>query len=151
MGVKTPSHIRFPSLGTGIGRSSLWRNKHWEPVGLVHRNSTGLGVMDTPFVKGTHRLWCARGPRAKQRLHSNLSQTCLWFLEDLLGKQGWLWLVVVRGRTLEAKVSGMIISMNSPAGSCFGRIWTHPLGLRSHRQNNTPGGKSDLSISKQAA
>ena len=28
------------------------------------------------------------GPRAKQRLHRNLGQTCLQFLEDLLGKQG---------------------------------------------------------------
>ena len=40
----------------------------------------GLGEMETPFLKGTYRLLCALGPRAKQRL-------CKQILEDLLGKQ----------------------------------------------------------------
>ena len=31
---------------------------------------------------GTQAYICS-GPRAKQRLHRNLGQTCLWFLEDL--------------------------------------------------------------------
>ena len=43
--------------------------------------------MKTPLFKGAHRLSCALGPRVKQRLHRNLGQTCLQFLEDLLGKQ----------------------------------------------------------------
>ena len=73
------------------------------PVGLVHRNSTGLGEMETPLLKGTHRLSCALGPRVKQRLHRNLGQTCLQFLENLLGKQG-VTVGCCGGRELEAKV-----------------------------------------------
>ena len=73
---------------------SIW---HWRPVGLVCRSSTGLGEMETPFLKGAHRLSRALGPRAKQSLHRNLGQTWLQFLEDILGKQGWMWLVVREG------------------------------------------------------
>ena len=68
-------HIKLPCLG-------IW---HWEkePLehlalkarGLVHRSSTGLGEMDTSFLKGTHRLSRALGLRAKQSLHRNLGQT----------------------------------------------------------------------------
>ncbi len=90
-------HIKLPCLG-------IW---HWEkePLehlalkarGLVHRSSMGLGEMETPFLKGTPRLSHALGPRAKQSLYSNLGQTWLQFLEDLLGKQGWMWLIVGEG------------------------------------------------------
>ena len=44
--------------------------------------------METPLLKGPHRVLCALGPRAKQRLHRNLGQTCLLFLEDPMEKQG---------------------------------------------------------------
>ena len=57
----------------------------------------GLGEMETPFLKGTHRISHALGPRAKKSLHRNLSQTSLPFLEDLLGKQGVTGLVVEEG------------------------------------------------------
>ena len=33
----------------------------------------GLGEMETPFLKGAHRLSYALGPREKQRLHRNLT------------------------------------------------------------------------------
>ena len=45
-------------------------------------------------------------------------------------------------RTLEAKVSTMIISVNSSRSGYFGKIWPHPSGLRSPRPNNNPGGNS---------
>ena len=72
----------------------------------------GLGETESLLLKSAYRLSCAQGPGAKQRLHRNLGQTCLRFLEDLLGKQG---VAVARcgGRTLEAKVSGITIGMNS--------------------------------------
>ena len=68
-------HIKLPCLG-------IW---HWEkePLehlalkarGLVYRSSTGLGKMETPFLKGTPRLSHALGPWAKQSLHRNLGET----------------------------------------------------------------------------
>ena len=100
-------------------RSSLLGIWHWEKEppeylalrvsGLVYRGSTGLGEMETPLLKGTHRISCALGPRAKQRLYRNLGQTCLWFLEDVLEKQG-VSVAHSGGRILEAKVLGIIIS-----------------------------------------
>ena len=48
----------------------------------------GLGEMETPFLKGTHRLSCALNPREEQSLQGNLGQTWPQFLEDILGKQG---------------------------------------------------------------
>jgi len=56
-------------------------------VGLVHRSSTGLGEMETPFLKGAHGLSCALDPRAEHVLHRNLGQTRLQFLEDIVGKE----------------------------------------------------------------
>ena len=48
----------------------------------------GTGKNGDSTLESAHRLSCALGPRAKQRFHRNLGQTCLQFLEDLLGKQG---------------------------------------------------------------
>ena len=120
------------------------------PAGLVRRSSTEMGTTETPLLKGAHRFSCALGPRAKLRLHKNLGQTYLWILEALLGKQ-WVTVAHCRGRTLEAKVSGIIISMNSPGCGHFGKIWPHPSGLRSPRPNNKLGGNTAPTISKQAA
>ena len=58
---------------------------------------------ETPFLKGTHRISCALGPRAKQRLHRNLAQISLQFLEELLGKRGdcsLLWEKPIGGKVL---------------------------------------------------
>jgi len=79
---------------------SIW---HWRSVRLMCRSSTGLGEMETPVLKGAHRLLRALGPRAKQSLHRNLGQTWLWFLKDLLGKQG-LNVACCGGRTVETKL-----------------------------------------------
>ena len=83
----------------------------------LHR--TG-GNGDSTLERRTQAFVCL-GPRTKQRLHRNLGQTCLWFLEDLLGKQ---WVTVARcwARILEANVSEIIISMNSSRGGCFAKI-----------------------------
>ena len=118
--------------GSGIGRRSPWSIWHWGQVGLLHRSSTGLGEMETPLLKVVYRLSCALGLREKQRLHRTLGQTCLWFLEDLLGKQG-VTVACCGWRTIEAKVSGIIISRNSRGGQ-FGKIWPYPSGLRSPDQ-----------------
>ena len=119
-------------------------------MGLVCRISTGVGGKDTTFLKSTHRISCVLGPKVKQSLHRNLDQIWLQFLEDLLGKQG----VIVahsEGRTLEAKFSGIFISMCSSRCGHFGKIWPHPSPLRSSRPNNNPGWIRVLPINKQAA
>ena len=124
--------------------------EHCRPVELVHRSSTELGEMETLFLKGTHRLSCALGPRAKQRLQRNLGQTWLQFLKDLMGKER---VTVARcgGRTLQAKLSGIFISMCSSIGGHFGKIWPHSSVLRSPKPNNNPGGITVPPIRKQAA
>jgi len=73
--------------------------------------------METPFLKGVPRLSCALGPTAKQRLHRNLGEN----LGAVLGKLGET-IAHYGGGTLEAKVSGMIISMCSSRGGHFGKI-----------------------------
>ena len=55
------------------------------------------------------------------------------------------------GRTLEAKVSGIFISVCSSRGGHFGKIWPHPSALRCPRPNNNPGGITAPPISKQAS
>ena len=85
-----------------------------------------VGGNGDPILK---RFSYALGPRAQQRLHRNLDQTRLQFLEDLLGKQG-VTVVCCRGRTLEAKVSGITISVCSSTGGHFGKIWPHPSANR---------------------
>ena len=72
----------------------------------------GLGKVETPLLKSTHSLSCELGPRAKQRIHRNLGHTCLWFSQDLLGKQG-MTVAYCMGRTLESKVLEIITIMNS--------------------------------------
>ena len=90
MGVRVLSSMSGShTWGSCFGRSSPQSLWHLGTVGLMPRNSMGLGGMVTLLLKGTHRLPCAVGPRAKQRLHRNLGQTCLQFLEDLLGKRGY--------------------------------------------------------------
>lgn len=93
----TEPHNKLPHWGSGTGRKSPQSIWHWRPVGLVCKSSTGLGEIETPFLKGAHRLSRVLGPRAKQSLHRNLGQTWLQFSEDLLGKQGWMCLVVGEG------------------------------------------------------
>ena len=55
-----------------------------------------------------------------------------------------------RGMTLEAKISGIIISVNSPGADHFGKIWPTHQGWESPRQNNKTGGNTVPPISKQA-
>ena len=80
----------------------------------------GLEEAETPLLKGEYRRSRALGPREKQRLHRNLGQTCMQFFEDLMGKQG-VTMASCGVRTLEAKVSGIIICANSSRGGHFGK------------------------------
>ena len=77
-----------------------------------------FGEMETPLLKGLQRILCAMGPKTKQKLHRNVGQNCLRFLEDVLGKQEAT-VAHCGGRTLEAKVLGIIISMNSLGSGHF--------------------------------
>ena len=101
-------------------------------------------------MKGAHRLSCALGPRAKQRLHRNLSQNCLQFLEDLLGKQR-VTVTHCGGKTVEANVMGIILRVNSSSCGHFEKVWLYPSGLRTPRPNNKLGGNTAPPISKLAA
>ena len=121
--------------------------EHWRPVGLMHRSSTGLGETETPFIKGTHRILRALGPRAKQSLHRNLGQTWLQFLEDFLGKEG-VNVACCGERTLEAKIFGIFISVAFSGGGHFGEIWPLLSVLRIPRPNNNPGRITVLLFSK---
>ena len=63
-------------------RVGIWHREK-EPLEHLALKASGAcaqelhrtGAKETPFLKGTHRLSCALGPRAKQSLHGNLGQT----------------------------------------------------------------------------
>ena len=138
MRVLSPTSIPH-TWGSGIARKRPWSIWHWRPMGLVSRSSMWLGEMETPFLKGTHRISCALGLGAKQKFPKNLDQTWLQFLGDLLGKQG-VTVACCWGRILETKLLWIFISMCSCRGDHFGKRLPHPSALRSPRPNNNPGG-----------
>ena len=105
---------------------------------------------EIPVLDGSHRIPCALGPRAKQRLHKTLGQIYLWVFEDLLGKQGAA-VAHCGGSMSEAEASEIIIGVNSPGGGHFGKIWPHSSGLRSPRPNNKQVGNTAPPLSRQAA
>ena len=93
---------------------------------------------------GYTQVSCALGPRAKQRLHVNLSQIYLQVSEYFLGKQGGscdlLWGKDIGGRGFR----------NDHWHESFGKICPHPPELRSSRPKNTLGGNTVVPISKEA-
>ena len=104
---------------------------------LESKSSTRLGETETLLLEGTHSVSCMLGPMAKQGLHQNLDQTH-WVLKDLLVERG-VAEAPSGGKTLDAEFPGIIISMSSPVGCHFGKIWPHPSGLRRPRPNNKQG------------
>ena len=72
-----------PKLGGGAPRALELKASR-----ACHRSSTGLKETETPLLEGAHRIPCALGPRGKQGLHKNLSQTYLQIIEGIQGKQG---------------------------------------------------------------
>ena len=96
--------VRFPSLGVWHQQEEPPEICHWWLAGLEWRSCTGLGET-TPFLKSTHKVSCALGPRAKQWLHKNLYQTYLWAWEGLLGRQG-SGMAPCTGKALEVEAPG---------------------------------------------
>ena len=75
----TAVRVLSPTSGTHAWRSSIGRRSpqriwHQRPVGLMRRSSMRLGEMETPFLKGAHRISRALDPRAKQGLHRSMCQ-----------------------------------------------------------------------------
>ena len=139
--------IGFPSLG-------VW---HWEeepPEHLMLKGQQGLST-------GALRKW------GKQRIYS--WRVCTGFYvhwvpgksKDSIGiwvrptcrcwrvsweSRVWLWLAVGAGHW-KLRSQEIIIGVSSCAGCHFGRIWPHPLGLRSPRPNNKQSGNTAPPIS----
>ena len=139
----SPTGVRIPSstsgfhlLGSGIGTRSPQNIWHWRPVGLAYRSSKGMGEMETPLLKAAHRLSCARVPeQSRDSKVIRIRPVCSsWRIS--WENRGWL--TLCRESTLDAKVSGIIISVCSSKGDHFWKIWPHPSGLRSPRPNNKP-------------
>ena len=121
-----------------------WEEKYLEHLALKASRTctqefhqTG-GNGDSTLERHTQVSMCT-GSRAKQTPWESGSD--LWFLENLLGKQR-VAVVYCWGRTLKAKVLGMIISVCSSRGYCFGKILPHPSVLRNLKPNNKPGGNN---------
>ena len=141
-------HFRFPYQG-------IW---HWEEEPVEHLALRASGAS----VKEPHRTGengdsilerrMESGCQGKAEFPQESGQTCLWFLEDLLGKQGvTMTITYYGGKTLEAKVLGIFASGCFFRGGHFGKIWPHLSGLRSPKPNNNLGGNTAPPISKQAA
>ena len=138
-------HTKLSPVGIWHGEKETLSIWHWRPVGLVHRSSTGLGEMETPFLKGAHGHSWALGPRAKLNFHRNQGQTWLQFLEDLLGKQEWMSLVVGEGHWKQSSWEWIFSSMPFAGGGHFGKIWPYPSvnaekpqGKQQPRWNHSP-------------
>ena len=101
-------------------------------------------------MKGTHRLSCALGPRAKQRLHRKLGQTYLRLMEDLLRREGVT--VTHYGRKdFGGKISGTIIRVCFYRGDHFGKNLSPPIRAEKPQAKQQTGRNTAPSISKQAA
>ena len=134
--------------GTGIGRRSPQSIWHWWPVGIVRRSSKRQEEMETPFLKGSHRISCALGPRVKERLHRNLGQTWLQVRGSpgqTRGDCGSLW-----GKDSGGKVLGNNHQYKHLWTGHFGKIWPHSSVLRGPGQTITQVGNTTPPISKQA-
>ena len=131
-----------------IGKSpwSIWL---WRPVGLVHRNSAGLGEAEIPFLENACRLSHVLGPREKQGLQGNLGHAWLQFLEDLLGNQGWMWLVVGEGHWKPSSLEYSSACL-SPEVAILENL-APPISTERPRAKNNPGGITALPLSKLAA
>ena len=68
-------HVRSPCLGICNWEKEPPEHLALKASGAWVQEPMGLGEIETPFLKGAHRLSRALGPRAKQRLHGNLGQT----------------------------------------------------------------------------
>ena len=109
--------VKSPCLRTWHWEKETQNIWHWRPVGLVHRSTIGLGKMETPFLKGTHRHSYALCPQELQSIHNYLCQTWLHFLGGFPGRnRGWLWLVVGEGHWKQSswEYSPACISMEVP-------------------------------------
>ena len=117
---------------------------------LVHRSSTGLAEMETPFLEGAHRFFMCTGSQGKA---GSLWESGLDMAAVLGGPPGKAGVNVTccEGRTLEAKLLGIFISGLFSGGGHFGNIWFYPSVWRSPRANNNPGGITAPLLSKQAA
>ena len=113
-------HVRFPSPG-------VWQLEE-EPqsvgcwlAGQVCKSSTGVGETETPG--GYTQFPCALGPRLNQGLHRVwVRPTCRSWRASRESKA-----VAHRGgRTLEAEVLEIFISVHSSGGCHFGKTWPHP-------------------------
>ena len=151
MGVRLLNSKSGPTPGyLALGEEAPWAfgiEGYW---GLFTGAPQDWGKQRLHSWKGTCRFSHALGPRAKQSLHRNLGQTWMQFLVYLLVKQR-VNVAICGGRAMEAKLSGIFMSVHFSGGGHFGKIWpTHQSALRGPRANNNPGGMTALPLSKQA-
>ena len=68
-------HVKLPHMEIWHWEKELPEHLALKASGACVQELLGLGEMETPFLKGAHRLSGALGPRAKQSLLGNLGQT----------------------------------------------------------------------------
>ena len=109
----------------------------------------GLGEMETPFLKDTHRLSGALGSQGKAKSPWESGSNLTAVLGGHPGKTGVN--VTCEGRSLKAKLSGIFSSCLSLEVAICGKSGpTRQSALRNPRANNNPGGVIAPPLSKQA-
>ena len=79
----------FPAAWSGNRRRNSQRIWLWSPAGSDHRNSAGLGEIETPLLEGTHKILCAPGHRRKSTdVIKRPHKTHLLVLKGLLPRVG---------------------------------------------------------------
>ena len=144
-------HIKLPCVG-------IW---HWEKEPLEHLDLKasgacaqvlhGTGGNRDPILKRhTQTFTCTESQgKAKSPRESGTNLTAV--LGGHPGKTG-VNVDCCKGRTLEAKLSGIFSSLPCSGGGHLGKIWPHPSASTEKPQgNNNPGRITALPLSKQAA
>ena len=107
-----------------------------------------MGKTEIPFLKGAHKVLHALVPgQSRDSIGTWVGPDCIsWMIWE-----NELTVACCGGRTLDAKILGIFISVCSSRGGHSGQIWPHPPRLRGPRPNNKLGGIIALPISKKAA
>ena len=92
----------FPTCGSSNGRRNPQKIWFWSSSGFDHRNSTGLGEIETPLLEGAHRISSIQRSSGKSSdlIRDWAQRTCQYWRVSGRGR-GQLWFTVGK-RTEEA-------------------------------------------------
>ena len=108
----------------------------------------GTGGNGDPILERYTKAFIRTGSQGKAETPQESGLDLTTVLGGSPGEKG-VTVACCGGRTLEAKILRIFISVCSSRDSHFGKIWPHPSALRSPRPNNNSGGITDSPTHQQ--